>query len=332
MLSSTAGRLGACWKPRHVCCACCPFCRPTANGPAPNWPNASASPRAPYGGTSTGCVNSATRSTPAPVRAAAISSAQVPNCRHCCSTTTRRSRSPSGCAQPQARASRASARPRYGPSPNWSRSCRTGCAAGSARSTPSPCPCSARPKGSSTRPYSPSSPTPAGTASGCASSTATTAAARLAGPSSRTGWCAPNAAGISSRGTWTARTGVPSGRTGSHRSRRTARGSRRAPRRPRTSPPMSPGACPHGRTRPRPSSGCTPPPSGPHRRSARPTGCWSRVDDTRCLLRTGAASLDVLVIHIMLMGVDFEVVEPQELTEHITAIRDRLSRALAPAG
>ncbi|MFF3690924.1 helix-turn-helix transcriptional regulator [Streptomyces sp. NPDC002187] len=61
-------------------------------------------------------------------------------------------------------------------------------------------------------------------------------------------------------------------------------------------------------------------------------GVLEPVDDTRCLLRTGAASLDVLVIHIMLMGVDFEVVEPQELTEHITAIRDRLSRALAPAG
>ncbi|MEU0394118.1 YafY family protein [Streptomyces sp. NPDC006208] len=61
-------------------------------------------------------------------------------------------------------------------------------------------------------------------------------------------------------------------------------------------------------------------------------GVLEPVDDTCCLLRTGAASLDVLVIHIMLMGVDFEVVEPQELTEHITAIRDRLSRALAPAG
>ncbi|MER6101477.1 YafY family protein [Streptomyces sp. NPDC001832] len=47
-----------------------------------------------------------------------------------------------------------------------------------------------------------------------------------------------------------------------------------------------------------------------------------------CLLRTGAASLDVLVIHVMLLGIDFEVVEPPELKDAITAARDRLSRAL----
>jgi predicted DNA-binding transcriptional regulator YafY len=48
----------------------------------------------------------------------------------------------------------------------------------------------------------------------------------------------------------------------------------------------------------------------------------------RCLLRTGAANLDVLVIHVMLLGIDFEVVEPPELKDAITAARDRLSRAL----
>ncbi|MFI1396458.1 helix-turn-helix transcriptional regulator [Streptomyces sp. NPDC020681] len=57
-------------------------------------------------------------------------------------------------------------------------------------------------------------------------------------------------------------------------------------------------------------------------------GVLEAVDDTSCLLRTGAASLDVMVIHVMLMGVDFEVVEPKELTEHIRTVRDRLSRAL----
>ncbi|MGW1496472.1 helix-turn-helix transcriptional regulator [Streptomyces sp. NPDC002402] len=57
-------------------------------------------------------------------------------------------------------------------------------------------------------------------------------------------------------------------------------------------------------------------------------GALEAVDETTCLLRTGAASLDVLVIHVMLMGVDFEVVEPVELTEHIRTVRDRLSRAL----
>ncbi|MFG2313027.1 helix-turn-helix transcriptional regulator [Streptomyces sp. NPDC048566] len=47
-----------------------------------------------------------------------------------------------------------------------------------------------------------------------------------------------------------------------------------------------------------------------------------------CLLRTGAASLDVMVVHVMLTGFEFEVVEPAELTEAIAAVRDRLSRAL----
>ncbi|MGW2560287.1 helix-turn-helix transcriptional regulator [Streptomyces sp. NPDC001514] len=47
-----------------------------------------------------------------------------------------------------------------------------------------------------------------------------------------------------------------------------------------------------------------------------------------CLLHTGAGSLDVMVIHVLLMGFDFEVVEPKELTEHVRTLRDRLSRAL----
>ncbi|MGW7289467.1 helix-turn-helix transcriptional regulator [Streptomyces sp. NPDC054847] len=61
-------------------------------------------------------------------------------------------------------------------------------------------------------------------------------------------------------------------------------------------------------------------------------GVLEAVDDSRCLLRTGAASLDVMVVHLMLLGVDFEVVEPPELTGHIRAIRDRLSRALDTEG
>ncbi|MCX5202164.1 YafY family transcriptional regulator [Streptomyces sp. NBC_00237] len=47
-----------------------------------------------------------------------------------------------------------------------------------------------------------------------------------------------------------------------------------------------------------------------------------------CLLRTGAHSMDVLVIHVLLMGMEFEVVEPVELTARITAARDLLGRAL----
>ncbi|MGW6273425.1 helix-turn-helix transcriptional regulator [Streptomyces sp. NPDC055060] len=47
-----------------------------------------------------------------------------------------------------------------------------------------------------------------------------------------------------------------------------------------------------------------------------------------CLLRTGAMSLDVMVIHVLLMGFEFEVVEPEDLTGRISEARDLLSRAL----
>jgi predicted DNA-binding transcriptional regulator YafY len=50
-----------------------------------------------------------------------------------------------------------------------------------------------------------------------------------------------------------------------------------------------------------------------------------------CLLRTGAASLDVMVIHVMLMGFEFEVLEPAELTDAIRTAHDRLARSLARA-
>ncbi|MDO0931936.1 YafY family protein [Streptomyces sp. DG2A-72] len=53
--------------------------------------------------------------------------------------------------------------------------------------------------------------------------------------------------------------------------------------------------------------------------------------ENSCVLRTGAASLDVMVIHVMLMGFEFEVLEPMELTDTIRTARDRLSRALERA-
>ncbi|MGW1532710.1 helix-turn-helix transcriptional regulator [Streptomyces aureus] len=47
-----------------------------------------------------------------------------------------------------------------------------------------------------------------------------------------------------------------------------------------------------------------------------------------CVLRTGAASLDVMVVHVMMMGFEFEVLEPAGLGDVIRAHRDRLSRVL----
>ncbi|WP_432083943.1 helix-turn-helix transcriptional regulator [Streptomyces sp. WAC 04229] len=51
-----------------------------------------------------------------------------------------------------------------------------------------------------------------------------------------------------------------------------------------------------------------------------------------CLLRTGAGSLEVMVVHVMLLGFDFEVLEPAALTEAMRAARDRLDRALTRPG
>ncbi|MFF3428570.1 helix-turn-helix transcriptional regulator [Streptomyces sp. NPDC002602] len=57
-------------------------------------------------------------------------------------------------------------------------------------------------------------------------------------------------------------------------------------------------------------------------------GTLEPVDGQSCLLRTGAVNLDVLVIHIMMLGCEFEVVEPVELTGRIRALRDLLDRSV----
>ncbi|MCX5148542.1 MULTISPECIES: helix-turn-helix transcriptional regulator [unclassified Streptomyces] len=57
-------------------------------------------------------------------------------------------------------------------------------------------------------------------------------------------------------------------------------------------------------------------------------GALEPVDAESCLLRTGAVNLDVLVIHVMLLGCEFEVIEPPELTDRIRAARDLLGRAV----
>ncbi|MER5874192.1 YafY family protein [Streptomyces sp. NPDC002044] len=60
-------------------------------------------------------------------------------------------------------------------------------------------------------------------------------------------------------------------------------------------------------------------------------GTLEPVDAESCLLRTGAVNLTVLVIHVMLLGCEFEVVEPPELTDRIRAARDLLGRAVDSA-
>ncbi|MEU7577397.1 YafY family protein [Streptomyces sp. NPDC041068] len=57
-------------------------------------------------------------------------------------------------------------------------------------------------------------------------------------------------------------------------------------------------------------------------------GTLEAESEETCLLRTGAASLDVMVFHVMFMGFEFEVIEPAELSERVRSARDLLSRAL----
>ncbi|MEV7615659.1 YafY family protein [Streptomyces sp. NPDC089799] len=56
-------------------------------------------------------------------------------------------------------------------------------------------------------------------------------------------------------------------------------------------------------------------------------GVLEPVDAHSCLLHTGGLSLDVLVVHVLMMGFEFEVVEPPALAERIRAARDLLARA-----
>ncbi|MFI2643479.1 helix-turn-helix transcriptional regulator [Streptomyces sp. NPDC018610] len=51
-----------------------------------------------------------------------------------------------------------------------------------------------------------------------------------------------------------------------------------------------------------------------------------------CILRTGAADLDTMVVHVLMTGLPFEVLEPAELTGALRAARDRLDAALARGG
>ncbi|OEV03130.1 helix-turn-helix transcriptional regulator [Streptomyces oceani] len=57
-------------------------------------------------------------------------------------------------------------------------------------------------------------------------------------------------------------------------------------------------------------------------------GSLEAVDSGSCLLRTGAHSLDLIVIHLLLLGYDFEVREPGALEVRMRELRDRLTRSL----
>jgi predicted DNA-binding transcriptional regulator YafY len=56
-------------------------------------------------------------------------------------------------------------------------------------------------------------------------------------------------------------------------------------------------------------------------------GVVEAVDAGTCLLSTGADTLDVLAVHLALIGADFRVLEPPELVAHVRALAERLRRS-----
>jgi predicted DNA-binding transcriptional regulator YafY len=56
-------------------------------------------------------------------------------------------------------------------------------------------------------------------------------------------------------------------------------------------------------------------------------GVLEAIDDCSCMLRMGSHSLEGITIHLLLLGVSFQVHEPPELIDYIRQLTDRLSRA-----
>ena len=56
-------------------------------------------------------------------------------------------------------------------------------------------------------------------------------------------------------------------------------------------------------------------------------GTLEAIDQHSCMLHTGSHSLEGLTIHLMLLGVDFQVHDPPEFIDHLRRLAGRLERA-----
>ena len=56
-------------------------------------------------------------------------------------------------------------------------------------------------------------------------------------------------------------------------------------------------------------------------------GAVEEVDDTHCVLVTGADSIETVAVYIGLLDLDFHVTEPPELVARLRALADRYTRA-----
>ena len=61
-------------------------------------------------------------------------------------------------------------------------------------------------------------------------------------------------------------------------------------------------------------------------------GIVEAVDDTTCVLVTGADSLEVIAVYIGMLGLDFRVTEPAGLVEHLRVIGERYRKSITGAG
>ncbi|TDE92733.1 YafY family transcriptional regulator [Occultella glacieicola] len=59
-------------------------------------------------------------------------------------------------------------------------------------------------------------------------------------------------------------------------------------------------------------------------------GSVTPIDDEHCELRTGGSSLEVLAAYLGLLGVDFDVLAPADLVEHVRTLGERYRRAADP--
>jgi predicted DNA-binding transcriptional regulator YafY len=59
-------------------------------------------------------------------------------------------------------------------------------------------------------------------------------------------------------------------------------------------------------------------------------GLLEAVDDKTCILTMGANSPGILSVYIAAFGMDFEVIEPEEMLGQIREITERLNRAIGP--
>ncbi|MFB6521016.1 helix-turn-helix transcriptional regulator [Streptomyces sp. NPDC056401] len=56
-------------------------------------------------------------------------------------------------------------------------------------------------------------------------------------------------------------------------------------------------------------------------------GRLEKLDEQSCLFHAGGGSLDQIALYIALKGIDFQVLEPTELRDHVRALAARLTRA-----